>query len=99
MNTERTKGIIDLHIHSAPDVRQRKMNDLELMEAGVKLGARAMVIKSHLVPTMDRDTGQSDPQGEISGFRSGNVWRDCAEPYCRRHQSSCSRSSTETWSN
>lgn len=56
MNTERTKGIIDLHIHSAPDVRQRKMNDLELMEAGVKLGARAMVIKSHLVPTMDRAT-------------------------------------------
>ena len=56
MSSERTKGIIDLHIHSAPDVRQRKMNDIELMEAGVRLGARALVIKSHLVPTMDRAT-------------------------------------------
>lgn len=54
MNETRTKGIIDLHIHSAPDVRQRKMDDLALMEAAVKMGARALVIKSHLVPTMDR---------------------------------------------
>lgn len=54
MNTTRTKGIIDLHIHSAPDVRQRKMDDLALMEAAVKMQARAVVIKSHLVPTMDR---------------------------------------------
>lgn len=56
MNSEWTKGIIDLHIHSAPDIRQRKMNDIELMEAGVRLGARALVIKSHMVPTMDRAT-------------------------------------------
>lgn len=56
MDTNRTQGIIDLHIHSAPDVRQRKMNDLELMEAAVRLGARAIVIKSHHVPTMDRAT-------------------------------------------
>ncbi len=50
----RTKGIIDMHIHSAPDIRDRKLNDFELMEAAVRLKARAMVIKSHHVPTMDR---------------------------------------------
>lgn len=56
MVSERTKGIIDMHIHSAPDLRQRKMNDFELMEVAVSLGCRAIVIKSHLVPTMDRAT-------------------------------------------
>lgn len=47
-------GLIDMHIHSAPDVRERKMNDLELMEAAVRLGVRGIVIKSHHVPTVDR---------------------------------------------
>ncbi len=50
------EGIIDMHIHSAPDFRQRKMDDFELMEAAVRLGARAVVIKSHLVCTADRAT-------------------------------------------
>ena len=54
MDNNKTKGIIDMHIHSAPDIRQRKMNDFELMEAAVKMGVRALVIKSHFVPTMDR---------------------------------------------
>lgn len=56
MNTDRVKGVSDLHIHSGPDVKMRKMNDLELMEASVRLGVRAVVIKSHHVPTMDRAT-------------------------------------------
>lgn len=56
MDTNRTKGVIDLHIHSGPDVKTRKMNDLELMEAAVRLGVRAVVIKSHHVPTVDRAT-------------------------------------------
>lgn len=50
----RLTGIIDMHIHSAPDIRQRKMDDLELMEAAVERGVRAIVIKSHMVPTVDR---------------------------------------------
>ncbi len=54
MNTDRVKGVIDLHIHSGPDVKKRKMNDLDLMEASIRLGVRAVVIKSHHVPTMDR---------------------------------------------
>ena len=56
MNANRLKGLIDMHIHSAPDIRQRKMNDLEIMEAAVERGVRAVVIKSHQVPTVDRAT-------------------------------------------
>lgn len=48
------KGIIDMHIHAAPDVRARKLDDLELMEASVERGVRAIVLKSHNVPTADR---------------------------------------------
>lgn len=54
MTQNRLKGIIDMHIHSAPDIRQRKLDDLQLMEAAVERGVRAIVIKSHHVPTMDR---------------------------------------------
>ena len=50
------RGIIDLHYHSGPDVKPRKLNDLELMEQGVALGARAVVIKTHFAPTGDRAT-------------------------------------------
>ncbi|HBM47294.1 MAG TPA: hypothetical protein DD387_05685 [Lachnoclostridium sp.] len=52
----RLTGIIDMHIHSAPDIRQRKLDDLQLMEAAVERGVRAIVIKSHMVPTADRAT-------------------------------------------
>lgn len=48
------KGIIDLHYHSAPDVKPRKLNDLELMEQGVAIEARGVVIKTHFSPTAGR---------------------------------------------
>lgn len=51
---EPTKGIIDLHYHSGPDVKPRKLTDLELMEQGVQLGAKAVVIKTHFSPTAGR---------------------------------------------
>lgn len=50
------RGIIDMHIHAAPDVRERRLDDLDLMEASVERGVRAIVIKSHMVPTADRAT-------------------------------------------
>lgn len=55
--------LIDLHIHSAPDVRIRRHTDLELASAARAAGARAIVIKSHHVPTMDRawHTTQATP--------------------------------------
>lgn len=48
------QGIIDLHYHSAPDVKPRKLNDLELMEQGVAMGARGVVIKTHFSSTAGR---------------------------------------------
>lgn len=48
------KGIIDLHYHSGPDVKPRKLSDLELMEQGVAFGARGIVIKTHFSPTAGR---------------------------------------------
>lgn len=56
MKQNRLEGIVDMHIHSAPDIRQRKLDDVEIMEAAIARGVRAVVIKSHMVPTADRAT-------------------------------------------
>lgn len=48
------KGIIDMHVHSNPDLRLRAYDDFELMEAGIRVGARAIVIKTHQGSTVDR---------------------------------------------
>ncbi|MFY9262169.1 MAG: DUF6282 family protein [Arcanobacterium sp.] len=48
------KGVVDLHVHSQPDIRERAYNDFELLDAGVKAGAKAIVIKSHHGFTMNR---------------------------------------------
>lgn len=73
MDENRLKGIIDLHIHTAPDVRQRKMNDLEIMEAAVARGVRAVVIKSHVMPTVARaaivNQVKEEKYGNTSDFR------------------------------
>lgn len=47
-------GAIDMHVHSNPDIRMRAYTDVELMEAGVRVGARAVVIKSHHESTTNR---------------------------------------------
>ncbi|MDU2064621.1 MAG: DUF6282 family protein [Sporomusaceae bacterium] len=51
---ELLQGVIDTHIHTNPDVRLRRLNDIELAREALRVGAKAIVIKSHLVPTMDR---------------------------------------------
>lgn len=48
------KGVIDMHVHSNPDIRHRAYDDFELLEAAVKAGARAIVIKSHQGSTAER---------------------------------------------
>lgn len=47
-------GIVDLHVHSAPDVRPRSCDDFELAAEAKRVGARGVVIKSHHVITADR---------------------------------------------
>lgn len=48
------KGVIDMHVHSNPDIRHRAYDDFELMEAAIRVGARAIVIKTHQGTTVER---------------------------------------------
>lgn len=54
MNKVSLQGVIDMHVHSNPDLRLRAYDDFQLMEAGIRVGARAIVIKTHQGTTMDR---------------------------------------------
>ena len=47
-------GLVELHVHSSPDVRIRRMDDVDLMETAVSNNVRAIVIKSHVAPTACR---------------------------------------------
>ena len=47
-------GIIDMHVHTAPDICQRTYNDLDLTAAAIHAGARAIVIKGHHCSTVAR---------------------------------------------
>ena len=42
------KGVCDMHVHTNPDLRLRAYDDFELADAAVRVGARAIVIKTHL---------------------------------------------------
>ena len=48
------QGVIDMHVHTNPDIRKRAYDDFELTDAAVRVGARAIVIKTHQGTTMDR---------------------------------------------
>lgn len=48
------KGVIDMHVHTNPDLRIRRYDDFELCDAAVRVGARAIVIKTHLGYTANR---------------------------------------------
>ena len=45
MRMDLMKGVIDMHVHTNPDLRLRAYDDFELMEAAIRVGARAIVIK------------------------------------------------------
>lgn len=48
------RGLIDMHIHSAPDTRPRVMDDIDLAQAAAAAGMRAIMLKSHVTLTSDR---------------------------------------------
>jgi hypothetical protein len=48
------RDIVDLHVHTEPDVRVRSCTDLTLAQEVMRVGARAVVIKSHHFMTADR---------------------------------------------
>lgn len=46
--------LVDLHIHTAPDIRPRFADDIETTRAAAEAGMRAILIKSHWTLTADR---------------------------------------------
>jgi len=50
----RLVGTFDLHIHAAPDVASRSVNDLELAQKAREMGMRGIVLKNHEFITNDR---------------------------------------------
>ena len=46
MKQDLMKGVIDMHVHTNPDLRLRAYDDFELMEAAIRVGARAIVINA-----------------------------------------------------
>ena len=47
-------GTIDLHVHTAPDVRPRKLDAFEAARQAAARGMRAILLKSHVTLTADR---------------------------------------------
>ncbi len=47
-------GLIDMHVHTAPDVLPRAMDDIHLARAAAAVGMVAVLIKSHHTLTADR---------------------------------------------
>ena len=66
------KGVCDMHVHTNPDLRLRAYDDFELADAAVRVGASAIVIKTHLGFTVNRAylTNQyvKKVYGENTGF-------------------------------
>jgi hypothetical protein len=62
-------GIIDIHIHTFPDIRLRRVTDFSLAEEAREVGAKAVVLKSHYFPTMERAwlTHRLYPEVEVFG--------------------------------
>jgi hypothetical protein len=48
------EGAIDFHVHSAPDVFGRSIDDVEVARAAAREGMRAIVLKNHVTSTADR---------------------------------------------
>jgi hypothetical protein len=48
------RGAYDVHIHVAPDVMRRRIDDVTLAERFAAVGMAGFVLKSHYVPTAER---------------------------------------------
>ncbi|OON86789.1 hypothetical protein BXO88_05870 [Oribacterium sp. C9] len=65
------KGICDMHVHTNPDLRLRAYSDLELADAAVRVGARAIVIKSHMGFTVNRAEIANEYVRKVYGENTG----------------------------
>lgn len=48
------RGLIDIHLHAAPDLRDRWGDDIDVVRNTADAGLRAILLKSHLTLTADR---------------------------------------------
>ena len=62
-------GVVDLHVHSAPDVDARVADDPAVAVAYAEAGARAILLKNHYLVTSDRAylARQAAPTLEVFG--------------------------------
>ncbi|WP_432503145.1 DUF6282 family protein [Kineococcus arenarius] len=51
---ELVRGAYDTHVHVAPDVMRRRIDDLDLARRFADVGMAGFVLKSHYVPTAER---------------------------------------------
>src|ERR1700723_650828 len=51
---EALEGAYDLQVHVAPDVIERRIDDLDLAKEFLSRGLRGFVLKSHYLPTAER---------------------------------------------
>ena len=61
-------GLIDLHIHSAPDLRPRLADDIDTARAAAAAGLRAILLKSHDTLTADRAALAEKAAGGVRVF-------------------------------
>lgn len=61
-------GLIDMHVHSAPDVRPRFADDVKIARLAREAGLRAVLLKSHVTLTADRAAIAEKAVGGIRVF-------------------------------
>jgi hypothetical protein len=48
------EGAYDLHVHVAPDIIERRVDDIDLAREFLGHGMRGFILKSHYMPTAER---------------------------------------------
>lgn len=48
------RGAVEVHVHSYPDIRERKQDDLNLVKDACQAGMRGILLKSHIFSTCER---------------------------------------------
>lgn len=91
------RGAIDTHVHSAPDVIPRRLDDLELVEQARHAGMRAVVLKNHSCSTCARAFLLNRIQGDVEVF-GGVVLNDTIGGFnCRAVETSLKMGGSIVW--
>ncbi len=75
-------GVIDLHVHAGPDVRERKMSATALVEKARAAGMRGLLLKNHHTATVLEAAALRDrfPGFEVYGGLALNEWTGGLNP-------------------